>query len=369
MLNEPFYLGNLKIPNRVLLAPLAGVSDAPFRRICTELGAGLTYIEMLSAAGMPHKNRKSGELIYRAPEEEILGAQMTGAAPEIMARGAEILMEKDLQIDTLDINMGCPVKKIVGRGCGSAIVKDPKLAGEILQATIEAVDIPVTTKIRLGFTKKDQTVEAVCAELSKVGTEMLVIHGRTRDCGYSDPVQYDRIKDGFAAAKDVSRDRPLWTIGNGNIFDFASARKMVELTGCDGVMISRGCLGNPWIFDQILQEHARQPAVADWLKVVLRHVDYHTAFYGEGHYAAIRFRKHLLWYVSGYPGSRSLRSEIGQLNLMADIQNRLIEYSETLPPDLVRYADQQTQVKAGDYDPKNEMDRDHDRGVEHYESH
>jgi nifR3 family TIM-barrel protein len=321
---------------------------------------------MLSAAGMPHHNRKSGELIYRAPEEEILGAQMTGATPELMAKGAEILMEKDLKIDTLDINMGCPVKKIVGRGCGSAIVKDPKLAGEILQATREAINIPVTTKIRLGFTKAEQTVEEVCKELAKAGTEMLVIHGRTRDCGYSDPVQYDRIKDGFAAGR--AENPQLITIGNGNVFDLATAKKMVDETGCDGVMISRGCLGNPWIFDHILNEHDRQPTVEDWIKVVLRHVAYHTEFYGEGHYAAIRFRKHLLWYVSGYPGSRSLRSEIGQLNLMSEIKDRLIAYSETLPPSLIRYADQQTQVKAGDYDPKNEMDRDHDRGVEHYEN-
>jgi len=368
MLNESFHLGKLTVSNRVLLAPLAGVSDAPFRRICTELGAGLTYIEMLSAAGMPHNNRKSGELIYRAPEEEILGAQMTGATPEIMAKGAQILIEKDLKIDTLDINMGCPVRKIVGRGCGSALVKDPVLAGEVLQATREAIDIPVTTKIRLGFTKSNQTVEAVCEALAKAGTEMLIIHGRTRDCGYSDPVQYDRIKDGFAAARSGAGERQLITIGNGNIFDWATARKMVDETGCDGVMISRGCLGNPWIFDQILHEHTSQPTVESWIKVVLRHVDYHTEFYTEGHYAAIRFRKHLLWYVSGYPGSRSLRNEIGHLDSMADIRDRLIAYSETLPPDLIRYADQQTQIKAGDYDPKNEMDRDHDRGVEHYEN-
>ena len=365
MLNQSFQLGNLTIPNGVLLAPLAGVSDAPFRRICTELGAGLTYIEMLSAAGMPHHNRKADELIYRAPAEKILGAQMTGATPELMAKGAEILMEKDLSIDTLDINMGCPVKKIVGRGCGSAIVKDPVLAGEILQATREAVNIPVTAKIRLGFTKAQQTVEEVSHSLAKAGSLMLTIHGRTREDGYSDPVQYDRIRAGFVAAKAVNAD--IWTIGNGNIFDLASAKKMVDETGCDGIMVSRGCLGNPWIFDQILNEHDQQPTVEAWLEVVLRHVAYHREFYGEGHYAAIRFRKHLLWYVSGYPGSRSLRNEIGHLDSMPDIQARLMQYAEALPADLRRYADQHVEMKTGEYDPKHEMDRDHDRGVEHYE--
>lgn len=365
MLNDPFHLGTLEIPNRILLAPLAGVSDAPFRRICTELGAGLTYIEMLSAAGMPHDNRKSGELIHRDPAEVLLGAQMTGATPELMARGAEILMQKDLTIDTLDINMGCPVKKIVGRGCGSAIVKNPQLAGEMLQATREAVTIPVTAKIRLGFTKAEQTVEAVCDALARAGSAMLTIHGRTRDKGYSDPVQYDRIRAGFEAAKAV--DKNIWTIGNGNVFDGVSAKRMVDETGCDGIMISRGCLGNPWIFDQILHEHDVQPSVEEWLQVVLRHVAYHSGFYGEGHYAAIRFRKHLLWYVSGYPGSRSLRNEIGHLDCMPDIRERLLQYADALPGDLRRYADRHVEMKSGDYDPKDEMDRDHDRGVEHYE--
>ncbi|WFB35119.1 tRNA-dihydrouridine synthase [Kiritimatiellota bacterium B12222] len=367
MLNDPFYLGNLKVPNGVLLAPLAGVSDVPFRRVCQELGAGLTYIEMLSAAGMPHQNRKAGELIARDVAEPILGAQMTGATPEIMALGAKILMEKDLVVDTLDINMGCPVKKIVGRGCGSAIVKDPKRAGDILRATIEAVDVPVSTKIRLGFTKSEQTVEAVCDELARVGTEMLVIHGRTRDCGYSDPIQYDRIKDGFAAARSAAGDRKIQMVGNGNIFDLKTAKEMVDKTGCDGIMVSRGCLGNPWIFDQILGDHDRQPTVSEWLDVVLRHVDYHREFYTEGHYAAIRFRKHLLWYVSGFPGSRALRNEISQVNTMADVRERLLRYAESLPDELPRYGDHHEFARTEDYDPKGEMDRDHDRGVEHYE--
>ncbi|MGA0332447.1 MAG: tRNA dihydrouridine synthase [Kiritimatiellia bacterium] len=365
MFHEPFALGNLQIPNRILLAPLAGVSDAPFRRICSELGAGFTYIEMLSAAGMPHHNRKSDELIYRHPTEEILGAQMTGATPEKMALGAQILMEKNLPVDSLDINMGCPVKKVVGRGCGSAIVKDPVLAGEILQATREAVPVPVTTKIRLGFTRSEQTVEAVCASLARAGTRMLTIHGRTREDGYSDPVQYDRIRDGFGAARAV--DPEIVMVGNGNIFDADSARRMKEETGCDAIMVSRGCLGNPWIFDQILHEHQTQPTVEAWLEVVLRHVQVHCEFYGEGHYAAIRFRKHLLWYVSGYPGSRSLRNEIGQLNDMPTIRQRLEAYAQSLPLDLRRYADQHVPLNKEDYDPKQEMDRDHDRGVEHYE--
>jgi len=367
MLNEPFSLGGLTVPNRVLLSPLAGVSDAPFRRICQELGAGLTYIEMLSAPGMPYENRKTKELVYRAPEEPILGAQMTGPDAEVLARGAEILMEKNLPVDTLDLNMGCPVKKIVSRGCGSAIVKNPELAGEMVRRTREAVDVPVTSKIRIGFKKKEVTVKEVCAALAEGGTAMLTIHGRTREDGYSQPVRYDQIREGFEAADAASGGRKIWKIGNGNVFDLASARRMVEETGCDGVLISRGCLGNPWVFRQILDDSEVQPTVSEWLEVVLRHTRYHEAFYSEGHYAAIRFRKHLLWYVSGFPGSRALRPELGLVESMSEVRERLEAYAATLPADFPRYGDARELKREEGYDPKYEMDRSHDRGVEYYE--
>lgn len=366
MWNEPFDLGGLSVPNRVLLSPLAGVSDVPFRRICQELGAGLTYIEMLSAAGMPYENRKLGELVARHPAEPILGAQITGATPEILREGCRILMEKHLPVETVDLNMGCPVKKVVKRGCGSAIVRDPKGAGNLVRAAREVVGVPVTTKIRIGFKKTEITVREVCAELARAGTAMLIVHGRVREDSYSDPVQYDRIREGFEAARAAAPDRWIPMVGNGNIFDVESARRMGEETGCDAVLISRGALGNPWIFRQILRDDPAQPTVAEWLEVVLRHVRYHEAFYAEGHYAAIRFRKHLLWYVSGFPGSRPLRAEIGTLDRMADIRERLQAYADTLPPDLPRYADPK-QFRKGDYDPKYEMDRSHDRGVEYYE--
>jgi nifR3 family TIM-barrel protein len=292
---------------------------------------------------------------------------MTGSTPEVMAIGARILMEKDLPTDTLDINMGCPVKKIISKGCGSAIVRDPKLAGDIVRATRAAVNVPVTAKIRIGFTRGDHTVEPVCDELARAGVEMLTIHGRTREDGYSDPVNYERIRDGFRALDAASGGRKIWKIGNGNIFDLASARRMVDETGCDGILISRGSLGNPWIFRQILDDDERQPNAAEWADIVLRHIDYHRDFYGEGHYAAVRFRKHLLWYVGGFPGSRHLRGELGLVDSMAECRERISRYADTLPPDLPRYADNAAKQDEG-HDPKFEMDRDHDRGVEHYES-
>jgi len=367
MLNTPFQLGPVTIPNRVLLSPLAGVSDVPFRRVCQELGAGLGYIEMLSAAGLPYGGRKLDELVARHPEEPLLGVQVTGATPEILKTGIETLNKHPIQMDTLDLNMGCPVKKVVKRGCGSAIVKDPVNAGNLVRAAKEATDRPVTSKIRIGYNKLNLTVKDVCAELAKAGTEMLIIHGRVREDSYSDPVQYDQIKVGFNAAREAAEGRHVHMIGNGNIFDLESARRMVRETGCDGVLISRGCLGNPWIFRQILEDSEVHPTLDEWLEVVMRHVDYHEEFYTEGRYAAIRFRKHLLWYVSGFPGSRALRGEIGNLDRMAHVREALRTYAATLPGDFPRYGDQNEYKRTHDYDPKFEMDRSHDRGVEYYE--
>ncbi len=366
MFNEAFQLGTLNVPNRVLLSPLAGVSDVPFRRICQDLGAGLSYIEMLSAAGMPYENRKTPELLARDEHEPMLGAQMTGANPDVMSLGARILMDKDLEVDTLDINMGCPVKKIVGKGCGSAIVKHPELAGEIANATREAVDVPVTAKIRIGYFRKQVTVEAVCAELAKAGMKMITIHGRFREDSYSDPVQLEWIRAGFEAAEAHSAGEKIWKIGNGNIFDLASARRMQEETGCDGVLISRGALGNPWLFRQILEEDPRQPSLGEWRDVLLRHLQYHGEFYDREPYAAVRFRKHLLWYLSGFRGCRAMRGKLNTVNSLQEAREAILRYCEELPEDLPRFADQ-ADKKSQDYDPKFEMDRQHDRGVEYYE--
>jgi tRNA-dihydrouridine synthase B len=365
--NETLTLGNLTLPNRVLLSPLAGVSDVPFRRICQDLGAGLTYIEMLSAAGMAHQTRKTGELIARHPAEPRLGAQITGPSAEILAAGARLLMERNLPVDTLDINMGCPVKKIVSRGCGSALVRDPRLAGDLVRAAKAAVDVPVTAKIRIGFSARHLTVGPVCAELARAGAEMLIIHGRTREDSYGDPVRYEAIRAGFEAAEAAAGAR-IWKIGNGNIFDPASARRMAEETGCDGVLISRGSLGNPWIFRQILQDDETQPTVAEWEEVLLRHIAYHREFYGDGLYAAIRFRKHLLWYVRGFPGAKAAKPELSVMDSMEAIAGRIRAFAAALPPGLHRYPDHEERLRAAAADPKFEMDREHDRGAEYYEA-
>lgn len=365
MFHDPFHLGNLQVPNRVLLAPLAGVSDSPFRRICTEHGAGLTYIEMLSAAGMRHNTKKTRELLYRDHSENILGAQITGPKPEIVAEGSEILEKLDLPIETLDLNMGCPVKKIVSKGSGSAIVRDPDNAGAIARAVRDAVSVPVTAKIRVGYNEQEITVSEVCTALAEAEMAMLIIHGRVRSDTYSDPIRYGHIREGFDAARAASGETPF-LVGNGNIFDRESAQRMADETGCEGLLISRGALGNPWLFDQILNDHDRQPTLAEWREVVLRHACYHADFYGGDTYGAIRFRKHLLWYISGFPGSRAMRQKMSTVGSMAEVREAMDAYCATIPNDFVRFDSNRLSGWTPDsaYDPKYEMDRTHDRGVE-----
>ena len=368
MLNEPFCLDSLKIPNRVLLSPLAGVSDVPFRRICQEFGAGLTYIEMLSAAGMKHNTKKTGELLARHPAESILGAQITGPRAEVVAEGSRILEDLQLPVDTLDLNMGCPVKKIVAKGSGSALVKDPELAGEVVRAVSEAVSIPVTAKIRLGFFKDQLTVEEVCTTLTQAGARMIIIHGRTRDDTYSDPIQYDRIRDGFQASRAAAGEggAPV-LVGNGNVFDLATAKMMVERTGCDAVLISRGALGNPWLFSQILNDSETHPQIGEWCEVLRRHARYHEDFYGDGLYAAIRFRKHLLWYLAGFPNCRPMRQAMSTVATMADVHREVQTFADSLPQDFERFDNERLsgwRLERQQFDPKGDMDRKLDRGVE-----
>jgi tRNA-dihydrouridine synthase B len=367
MLNEPFQLGNLTVPNRVLLSPLAGVSDVPFRRICQDFGAGLSYIEMLSAAGMPHGGRKLKEMVARHPSEERLGVQITGPDPATVAEGSRILMDRGVVLDTLDLNMGCPVKKVIARGCGSALVRDPEHAAAVLRATIAAVNVPVTCKIRIGFKRGDHTVVPVCAALARAGARMIIIHGRTREDGYSDPVRHDRIREGFEAIDANADGQRVWKVGNGNLFDVAGVQRMVDETGCDAVLISRGALGNPWIFRNILAGREEQPTMAEWREVVLRHLGYHRDFYGEGHYAAIRFRKHLLWYVAGFPGSRPLRPILSTVDSLEEVGGRIAAFADGLDPAIRRYDNSaRREAVDGGYDPKADMDREHDRGIEHY---
>lgn len=361
--DKPFKLGELEISNRAILSPLAGVSDIPFRRICQELGAGFTYVEMISSTAITHEKVRTLDLVGRHESEKQLGIQLTGPSAQSMVdAGLEV---ERRGFETIDVNMGCPVRKIVKKGWGSAILKDPDRVGETIAQMRAAIKVPVTAKIRLGFTENDLNVVDVCRRLADADAQMITIHGRLRGDDYGAPVQYDKIAEGFEAARAIRPD--VFTMGNGNVFGYASAMEMVDRTKCDAVLVSRGSLGNPWVFGQIVRGDEVHPTLDEWVAVLFRHMGYHEKFYGISVPSTARFRKHLLWYVSGFPHTRQLRPVLSQVKTMDEVRVAIDKMVAGLPGDLPRFAtapEANRMIKAMEHDPKYEMDRKLDRGID-----
>ncbi len=364
VLAEPLRVRDLVLPNRVWLSPLAGVSDAPFRRICDELGAGLTYVEMLLSNSLRAGHHRSEQLLARHPAEARLGVQVTGPSAEAVAEAVGFLDTRNF--DTIDINMGCPVRKIVARGAGSAILKDPSRVERTLALARARTTRPLSAKIRLGYTPETRNVEDTVRRLAAAGADVILIHGRTRDDDYQVPVDYTGIAAGVAAARAERGPAELAVVGNGDVFDADSAARMVARTGCDAVLVSRGALGNPWIFSQILDPAEPHPTPAEWRAVLLRHLDYHLAHYGGHPQAIAMFRKHLLWYVAGFPNMRRLRGLLATVNDPEEIISLVDRCLATIDPAQRRYAADQHPLgpfEARAFDPKYDMDRQADRAA------
>jgi nifR3 family TIM-barrel protein len=364
LLNQPITVGSVALPNRVLLAPLAGVSDVPFRRICRELGAGLTFVEMLNANAVMHGQRRTMRALSRHPSESILGVQVTGPTAASVAEAVERLDREGF--DLVDINMGCPVRKIVARGSGSGILKDPERLEDTVRLSRAATNKPLSVKVRLGFTREHINVEQTAEIVARHRVDMFTVHGRTRSENYGAQVDLDGIRLGLDAAR-AAHDGDLVTVGNGDILQPRAAQTMVQKTGCDAVMVSRGALGNPWIFRLILDPREQEPTTREWLDVVLRHLDYHEAFYGDDKFAVVRMRKHLLWYANGYPDVRRFRERLSVVESLDAARAALRSYVASVPPNLRRYEPYdhgaQPHRPPSRYDPKYEMDRVVDRGV------
>ena len=311
-------IGSVELPNPVILAPMAGVSDLPFRLLCREQGAGLVCMEMVSAKAIAYHNRNTERLMEINDREHPVSLQLFGSEPDLMAEIAAQIEDKPF--DILDINMGCPVPKIVGNGEGSALMKNPKLVEEILSAMVRTLKKPVTVKIRKGF--DDSSVNAV--EIAKIaegcGVSAIAVHGRTREQYYSGKADWDIIRQ-------VKEAVSIPVIGNGDVFTPEDAKRMVEETGCDGIMVARGAKGNPWIFREIAEylETGRKPPrpSSDELKVmILRHGQMMLEFKGET--AGMReMRKHVAWYTKGLPGSAKLREEINRVESYAELEDLL----------------------------------------------
>ena len=304
-------IGSVTLDNNIILGPMAGVSDLPFRVLCSEMGAGLVCMEMVSAKAIIYKNRNTNMLLEIRPDEHPVSLQLFGSEPEIMQQAVEMI--KDRPYDILDVNMGCPVPKVVSNGEGSALMKDPALIEKIVSALVQVSDRPVTVKIRKGFT--ENSINAVeCALAAEAGGAAAVaVHGRTREQFYSGKADWDIIRQ-------VKESVKIPVIGNGDVVDGESAKAMFEQTGCDGVMVARAAQGNPFIFREIksfFEEGAacERPSRKEVYDTVIRHADMQLKYKGE--YIGIReMRKHVSWYTYGMPGSARFRNEINQMTDM-----------------------------------------------------
>ena len=356
MLSNPFQeLGLNKNP--VILAPLAGVSDHPFRRVCQGLGADLTYVEMISATALCYNSPKTIDMLVRHPDEPILGVQVTSRNAEEMGRAAEFL--DSYSFETLDINMGCPVKKVVKSGCGSAILKDPERVYQTTLAAVKNFSRPVSVKIRLGWDHSSVNWKEVAEAAQSAGARWLTVHGRTRSDSYGDPVNLEAIAQ-------LKQSVQIPVIGNGNLFSASDAKFFYEKTNVDGLMVSRGALGNPWVFRDI--KNGVKPVNADeWIRVITDHVTWQKEAYGDTGVGSVCMRKHVLWYVSGWPDARKIREKINTVDSLDGVRALLAEYFEHLKScDFTHRFENINLSQSGErflWDPKFDMDRKLDRGV------
>ena len=311
-------IGNVTLDNNLMLAPMAGVTDLPFRVLCKEQGAGLICMEMVSAKGIYYNNKNTESLLAIDEREHPVSLQLFGSDPEIMSEMAKRIEHRPF--DILDINMGCPGPKVVNNGDGSALMKNPILAGEIIEKTAKAIKKPLTVKIRKGFDEAHVNAVEMAHIAEESGAAAIAVHGRTREQYYSGKADWEIIRKVKEAVK-------IPVIGNGDIFTPQDAYRMQQDTGCDGLMIARGAQGNPWIFAQISHfletgEELPKPSAKEMVEMVLRHAKMQIAFKGE--FTGMReMRKHAAWYTGGYKHASRLRSLLNEVETYDHLQELL----------------------------------------------
>lgn len=309
-------IGDVSLKNNLILAPMAGVTDLPFRLLCKEQGAGLLCMEMVSAKAIYFNNKNTEELLTIDDREPPVSLQLFGSDPDIISEMAKKIENRPFSI--LDINMGCPVPKVAGNGEGSALMKNPKLVEEIVSKTAKAIKKPVTVKIRKGFDDEHINALEIARIAESAGAAAVAVHGRTREQYYSGKADWDIIRQVKEAVK-------IPVIGNGDVTSPEAARQLMETTGCDGIMIGRGAQGNPWIFRQILHwmetgEEEPKPDLEEVKAMILRHARMLVEY--KGAYTGIReMRKHVAWYTAGYPNSAKLRARVNEIESLEALEH------------------------------------------------
>lgn len=304
-------IGKVELKDRFVLAPLAGITDGAFRRICFQMGAAMACSEMVSAKGLFYGDKKTGKLLEILPGEGPVGYQIFGHEPDIMAFASRELEKYDNAF--LDINMGCPVPKIVKNHEGSYLMKDPDLCFDLVQACVKNTAKPVTVKIRAGWDTDHINAAEVAGACESAGAAAVAVHGRTREQYYSGKADWSVIA---AVKRAVSR---IPVIGNGDVMSRGDGIRMMEETGCDLVMIGRGALGNPWIFDK---DHEGRPSPEELKAVMLRHLTDTAELKGD-HIAVLEMRKHVGWYLKGRPGAAAFRDQVNRIDDLEELKNAI----------------------------------------------
>lgn len=305
-------IGNVRLKNNLILAPMAGVCDLPFRVLCANEGVGMTSTEMVSAKAIFYNNKNTYDLMRIDEREPIVSLQLFGSEPICISDMASKIEQEGIAFDILDINMGCPVPKVVNNGDGSALMKKPKLAGRIIEETVKKVKKPVTAKIRIGFDEDHINAVEMAHILEESGVSAIVVHGRTREQYYSGQANWDIIGE-------VKSKASVPIIGNGDITSMEDIENMYRITGCDGFMIGRAARGNPWIFSNILQGKEGKPEWLEVKKMMLRHAKMLVEFKGE--YIGVReMRKHAAWYTAGFPHSSKFRGLINEVESIDELE-------------------------------------------------